>query len=232
VRRTFKFVGDHPIKGLIFDKPIDIEISSEENDHDEPLVIENNTPFVDVPPPTNPSIPLPKPLHYVPYQLNNLHGRQKLFLKKINETFAETLGDDSDKILAMYKIVDVVTTVKNPRTFYYKYYDILNEIPTSDDDFEYSLCTNVLQHGWANFDLGTMVAKSIKKGKALGMPNSFLSAINHAESEAFLVAFKLELESWIRLKGMLPNTGDNRLEEHRSPSNWRSNAHFRQKIQS
>jgi hypothetical protein len=86
-------------------------------------------------------------------------------------------------------------------------YNKLNEIPTSDDDFEYSLCTNVLQHGWANFDLGTMVAKSIKKGKALGMPNSFLSAINHAESEAFLVAFKLELESWIRLKGMLPNSG-------------------------
>jgi hypothetical protein len=30
-RRTFKFLGDHPVKGLIFDSPIRIEITSGED---------------------------------------------------------------------------------------------------------------------------------------------------------------------------------------------------------
>ena len=31
-RRTFKVIGDHPIKGLIFDNPITIEISPDDDD--------------------------------------------------------------------------------------------------------------------------------------------------------------------------------------------------------
>jgi hypothetical protein len=212
VRRTFKFMGEAPIKGLLFESPIEIEIPLEEEDNIHPndsddddmptLMEEDNESVYD----EEESIPVEiKPLVYVRIHQKNVNKFNKKFLRKIGTTFAETINDDNTHITATWKIVDVVTTSEHPKTFYYKYYRLCDEIPNSDDDFEYSLCSDVIDGKWANFKLGTYVAKALKKAIQEKMPTSYQEMIKHAEAEGFKAAFKLELESWFRLKAILPN---------------------------
>jgi len=226
VRRTFRILGKHAVRGFLFDEPINLALPFDDVDDDDAV-----PPFFDandVPPTsTLPSVPLtslldtaippifseetddispdiPK-LHYVPIQEKNVYKNQKHILKKIGFSFAELNEKDNNFIDAVNTIVDVVTTADHPRTFYYKYYDLAKPIPTSDDDFEYSLCSDVLKGGWATFETGIKIANAIKRNKREGLPTTFATMLNHAEAEGFLEAFVDEIGSWKSTGTLMPN---------------------------
>jgi hypothetical protein len=209
IRRTFKIMGDNPIKGLLFDSPISIEITPDEHDDilqddDEmPGFIEEDTESLydeeEV------KTYLNKALHYVPVHQKNISKFNKKFFSKIGLTFAETLNDDNKQITGTFKIVDIVTTLDHPKTFFYKYYDSFLPIPTNDDDFEYSLCTDLINGKWANFNLGRHIANALKKSKKDNMPTSYIEMMRHPDAEGFRAALKIELEGWFRLLAILPN---------------------------
>ena len=211
-RATMKFLGEHPVKGLLFESPIHIEIA---NGSDIPKQVTFTLPS----PLTPPSIPLiasekgvpepviqsePEPatepaaepestveaLHYVIPHEKNIRKDTRPFWSKVGRTFAEY--EENGAFSGLYKIVDVVTTVEHPRTFYYKYYNVRKPMPDSDDEFEYSLCTMVLTGGWADFAEGQKIAHAISRSRKLNIPTSWHEMMAHPEKEFYLPAFMIE----------------------------------------
>ena len=85
IRGTFKFLGEHPVKGILFESPIHIEISA--SDHvpltspthpllpTQPIIpylaVENEVPVTSAPP----TVPLPIPDPAVPARAPRKHAR-------------------------------------------------------------------------------------------------------------------------------------------------------------
>jgi hypothetical protein len=231
-----KFLGEHPVKGLLFESPIHIEIA---NGSDVPKQVTFTLPS----PLTPPSIPLialekgvpapviqsepapdlvpasdstsepasePDPtleaLHYVITQEKNIRKDTRPFWSKVGRTFAEF--EENGALSGLYKIVDVVTTVEHPRTFYYKYYNVRKPMPEEDDGFEYSLCTMVLNGGWADFAEGQKIAHAISRSRKLNIPTSWHEMMAHPEKEFYLPAFIIERDRYFSTGTVKPGYKD------------------------
>ena len=219
IRRTYKVIGDHPVKGLIFDKPITIEIDLHESTPttSEPATIATPVPpqistpmpaLITVPPPVPVADEQIDPLHYQPYKKSNMYPNQRHYLNKVGLSFAEVDTKNPLHVAAMYTILDIVVATGHPRQFYYKYYDSNKPIPTKEDDFDYSLCKLVLDGGWANFELGRAIAHAVKSSKKKGIPTNFIDMMNHPEKAGFLPALIEEFNSWKGLGAIAPGAAD------------------------
>jgi len=219
-RRTFKVIGDHPIKGLIFDKPITIEITPEDSDIDitndneaylSRLVSgtendDNNIQQPDTMEPTPTTQMLTtetlqeddETIEYVPVKTQLKKQKYiKRYFSKIGKQFKD--GD------IQFQIADVVSEKDKPKSLFYKYYDSSKPIPVTDSDFEYSLCSDVLQGTWADFNFAKYVAKAITKAKKNNMPTDYASMLLHEQHDLLNKAMLLEFDSWKELDAIHPN---------------------------
>jgi hypothetical protein len=166
-RRSIKFMGDHPIKGLLFSTPIILEdpLSIDEYDDivsDIPIILDAaksaDNVFDD-----NANV-----LQYSErLSKADLHAAQKKFTTSIGSTFAENIAD---KVTSLWKIHGIVRELHS-RQIFFQYYDMTQPLPSTPDDFEYTPCAELLKADWANFKHGATYAKAIKNNK--GLPSSY-----------------------------------------------------------
>jgi hypothetical protein len=166
-RRSIKFMGDHPVKGLVFSSPIDLEEPLSEDEYsdiisDIPLIVDaQKQPDI---------VPNNNNLHYSEHlKASDLHASQKKFIQQVNSTFAETIADG---ITTIWRIAGVVRDVLSHQIFF-QYHDATLPIPTSPDNFEYTPCSELLKSDWADFKLGKKFAKIIKNNRDSKIPNSY-----------------------------------------------------------
>lgn len=81
-------------------------------------------------------------------------------------------------------------------------------MPTSNNDFEYSLCDIVLNGDWASFELGSNIANAIKQAKKDDMPFDYRAMLQHEHSAGLSAAFEIERERWISTGTIMPNYKD------------------------
>ena len=218
-RRTFKVIGEHPIKGLIFDKPITIEISPDDDiesttDNETYLPeivpeIENNIDNIQVPDTneatpstlvieTEDSTPANEALQYMPV-------RSKMKKQKYVKRYFKQIGKKFKDEDILFQITDVVSEKNKPKTLYFKYFDSSKPIPVTDTDFEYSICSDVLEGDWADFNFSKYVAKAIPKANKNNMPTSYESMLCHEQSDLLIEALLNEFASWKELGAIHPD---------------------------
>jgi hypothetical protein len=105
----------------------------------------------------------------------------------------------------LFQIADVVSEKDKPKSLFFKYYDSSKPIPVHDTDFEYSVCSDVLEGDWADFNFSKYVANAVKKAKKNNMPTSYEAMLWHEQSELLNEALLTEFASWKELDAVHPN---------------------------
>lgn len=213
-RRTFKVMGDHPVKNMIFDTPVGFLFDPSDDDdavvHQTPLTAsshQSSPASLAVPssfPPVTPASP--PALHYRPANPSRVHPSQRKFFDNIGRSFAE-LSDDK-KVIAQWTIADVVSSTSGGKQLYYKYYDSFSPIPLDVDDFEYSLCSVVNRQTWARFDVGDKIARAIRNSAQHQLPTNFPDMMRHPDAIPLLESFLVEWRSWYSNDCVKPLTVD------------------------
>jgi hypothetical protein len=124
----------------------------------------------------------------------------KRYFNKIGKKFKD------EEIL--FQISDVVSEKDKPKALYFKYYDLSKPIPVHDTDFEYSVCSDVLEGDWADFIFSKYVANSVKKAKKNNMPTSYEAMLWHKQSELLNEALLTEFAPWKELDAVHPDFKD------------------------
>jgi len=215
-RRTFKVMGDHPVKNMIFDTPVGFLFDP--SDDDDAVVHPTISPLpasshqsppapIAVPSSSPPDTPASPPaLHYRPANPSRVHPSQRKFFDNIGRSFAE-LSDDR-KVIAQWTIADVVSSTSGGKQLYYKYYDSFSPIPLDVDDFEYSLCSVVNRQTWARFDVGEKIASAIRSSAQHKLPTNFPDMMRHPDAIPLLESFLVEWRSWYSNNCVKPLTVD------------------------
>jgi len=203
-RRTFKVMGDHPVKNMIFDTPVGFLFDP--SDDDDAVVHPTLSPLPESStqsspahlavhsssPPATPAAP--PALHYRPANPSRVHPSQRKFFTNVGRSFAE-LSDDR-KVIAQWTIADVVSSTSGGKQLYYKYYDSFSPIPLDVDEFEYSLCSVVNRQTWARFDVGDKIARAIRSSAQHKLPTNFPDMMRHPDAVPLLESFLVEWRSW------------------------------------
>jgi len=222
-RRTFKVIGDHPIKGLVFNDPITIEISPED---DEIEITDNNEaylskivsgtannydniqlPKTDEPAATAlilPTADLPADDENIDYMPLKTQLKKQKYVKRYLNKIGKKFKDEE----ILFQIADVVSEKDKPKSLFFKYFDSSKPIPVTDTDFEYSVCSDVLQGDWADFNFAKYVAKAITKARKTNMPTNYESMLKHEQYALLNEAMLIEFDSWKELDAIHPNFKD------------------------
>ena len=228
-RRTFKVLGDNPIRGLLFADPINIELTDDDdttetgpfqltpspprsNLHENPSPLGvlglSNDPVSTDPVPLQPMLdqnsidPSTPKLLFKPYNRSKMSSAQrKLFLPLVGKSFVDKEELDTPS----FQILDIVAKHGSPKTFYFKYYDSNLPIPTVNEDFEYTPCEELLHSSWADFSNSRAVASAVRRTRTANMPTSYPELVRHPDYDNLFQAFMIEVNSWIDRGALEPN---------------------------
>jgi hypothetical protein len=130
-RRSIRYLGNHPLRGFVFEDPVEIEGALSEEEFDA-LLTPVASPSVNVPaaspvaehivePPAEPtSVTSVASDHYSSVKLHQVAANQKLFFVRKGTTFSENLAEGID---CVWHIHDVVRA-QDSKDLYFKYYDL------------------------------------------------------------------------------------------------------------
>ena len=205
VRRSFKVMGDHPVKGFAFTTPIQLEEDLTQMEYDD--LTSTLTPSA--PMPTQdiiaPDIDLPD--YSPPLKKSDLHASQKKFFSNVGLSFTDT---DMGDITSVWTIDSIV---RNKRQLFYKYFDMSQPKPTHDSAFEYTPCKELCESTWANFIKGHKIANILKLNIDQKIPTSYEALMRMTDltmRQHFLNALKSECDSYHENKvvGEMPDDFD------------------------
>ena len=214
-RRSIRYMGNHPLRGFVFENPVEIEGALSEEDYDvvttpvpspsdtapvvapaaepiaAPLVEPGSTPAVDSPifPDIGPAN------HYQQIMMPQVTSNQRKFFARIGTTFSENLAEGID---CVWRIRDIVRA-NGSKDLYFRYYDLTRfptEAPLLEDEFEYTLCRVLNTARWADFAEGKKIAHMISKAIKDKIPTSYAAMLIHPERAGFEASLKDECQSY------------------------------------
>jgi hypothetical protein len=213
-RRSIRYMGDHPLRGFVFENPVEIDGALSEEEFAEltlpptplsdgmPVVAPSVVPIAELPvsPDAAPSAPSVPPTmgpsnHYKTVRLYQVVAKQKIFFRRIGTTFTENLAEGID---CVWRIHDIVRA-NGSKDLYFKYYDLTRfptDAPLLEDEFEFTLCRVLNTARWADFADGKKVAKMISKAIHDKSPTSYAAMLIHPERAGYEAALTDECKSY------------------------------------